>query len=266
MCVVSVFEVPDRYRKGPPPVRGTIHCSVQCYQPHPRGLRAIHVESSDRLLGHERIDTEKPEMSPPNRIYVDLDDVLCRTARGFLEVLEREFGKKVAYEEIASFDLGRSFGLGPHELKRFMRLAHQPEVLLKLAPVEGAIEALAAWKMAGYELTVVTGRPPATESVSQEWLDHNQVPHDALRFVDKYGRADSRYPGSFATPLRELADAGFRLAVEDSLHTAEFLAGPLAIPVLLMERPWNRDKGVGPSDGIVRCRNWQEVMERFPHP
>ena len=34
-------------------------------------------------------------------IYVDLDDVLCETARHFLVVVEREFNRRIAYEELA---------------------------------------------------------------------------------------------------------------------------------------------------------------------
>ena len=44
-------------------------------------------------------------------IYVDLDDVLCETARGFLGLLQREFDRRVAFEDIRDFDLGVSFGL-----------------------------------------------------------------------------------------------------------------------------------------------------------
>jgi len=38
-------------------------------------------------------------------IYVDFDDVLCETARHFLVVVEREFNKRIAYEELTDFDI-----------------------------------------------------------------------------------------------------------------------------------------------------------------
>ena len=38
-------------------------------------------------------------------IYVDMDDVLTDSTEAFLAVLEQDFGKKVAFDEILDFDL-----------------------------------------------------------------------------------------------------------------------------------------------------------------
>ena len=46
-------------------------------------------------------------------IYVDLDDVLCETARHFLLIIEREFNKRIAYDQLTDFDVGLSCGLRP---------------------------------------------------------------------------------------------------------------------------------------------------------
>ena len=51
----------------------------------------------------------------PKTIYVDLDDVLCHAARHFLVIIEREFGKQIAYEQLTHFDVGHSCGLTPGE-------------------------------------------------------------------------------------------------------------------------------------------------------
>ena len=109
-------------------------------------------------------------------IYVDLDDVLCETGRGFVEVLRTEFGKAVDFEAIHSFDLGISFGLDREELHRFMKVAHAPEVLLGMHPIEGAAEALEGWRSSGYEVRVVTGPPPETEEISRRWLADRKPP------------------------------------------------------------------------------------------
>jgi len=95
-------------------------------------------------------------------IYVDMDDVLGQTARAFAAVFERDYGRKVDLEEIESFDLGISLGLSPERLAAFMRSVHRPEVLAEIEPMEGAVEALEAWVDDGYEVPVVTGRPPGT--------------------------------------------------------------------------------------------------------
>ncbi len=63
-------------------------------------------------------------------VYVDMDDVLCQTALRCLAIIEREFGKQVAYEQITTFDLGQACGLKAEELAELFRIVHQPDELL----------------------------------------------------------------------------------------------------------------------------------------
>ena len=194
-------------------------------------------------------------MSPPP-IYVDMDDVLCETARGFVSLLEREFGRRVSFDQIHDFDLGVSFGLDPAELERFFEIAHRHELLTDLDPLPGAIETVRAWAATGTEIAVVTGRPSSTAAACRGWLERHDVPHRELTFVDKYGRASAAAEPE-VLPLEALRRDSYRLAVEDSLPTARFLA-ERGIPVLLVDRPWNQ----GDCDGVHRCRDWAEIGRR----
>lgn len=205
------------------------------------------------------------------RIYVDLDDVLSQTARAFLRLLAADYGKVIELDAIESFDLSVSFGLDAEELRRFMHDAHRPELLLGIEPMPGADDSLGAWKRRGYEIHVMTGRPPAAAEVSRAWLGRHRMPHDALHFVDKYARYDpAAWDG--AEPvlrLEDIATDGYRLFVEDSLATAAALARASAAPVALMDRPWNRDPSRidgGTAATIHRCTGWSEIAERFPEP
>jgi len=193
----------------------------------------------------------------PQTVYVDFDDVLCATARGFLEVLETEFGKRVEFEAIVDFDLGRSFDLEPAELERFFELAHEPDVLARFQPLEGAFETLAEWKDAGFEIAVVTGRPPDTREASAAWLAKHEVVHDDLIFVDKYGHA----PGGL--PLAEVLARDYAWVVEDSFAMALQLAGA-GHQVRLLDRPWNRLEATAVGGEIWRCADWAEVRRQAP--
>ena len=202
-------------------------------------------------------------------IYVDMDDVIGQTARTFAKVFEREYGRRVDLEEIESFDLGLSLGLSPESLDSFMKSVHRPEVLAEIEPMEGAIEALAAWVSRGYEVDVVTGRPPETEAVSRQWLAAWDVPHHSLTFLDKYSWSDELFSGSRAISMAELSRRPFSLVVEDSAEVARRIAGVLDAPVALLDRPWNRSspKPEEEFDGrIFRCHDWQELSERFSQP
>jgi len=202
-------------------------------------------------------------------IYVDIDDVLAQTARAFARVFEQEYGRRIDLEEIESFDLGVSLGLSPASLDDFMKSVHRPEVLAEIEPMDGAVEVLAAWVDRGYEVAVVTGRPPGTEAVSREWLTKQEVPHHSLTFLDKYSWSEDLFSGSQAISIEELSRRSFSLVVEDSAEVACRLAGVLEAPVALLDRPWNRSSP-RPEDElkgrIFRCRDWQDIGERFSQP
>ena len=158
-------------------------------------------------------------MPTSETIYVDMDDVLCETARGCLDVIERLFGKRVAYEQLIDFDLGNSCELSAEETAALYHIVHHPDELLRLKPVNGAIAVLNRWIAAGFEIAIVTGRPPATYEVSLDWLAREGMPYHSFTVVDKY----RRFPTETAVSLSELAARKFVFAVEDSATMARYL-------------------------------------------
>jgi 5'(3')-deoxyribonucleotidase len=205
-------------------------------------------------------------MTAASRIYVDFDDVLCETAQSLVSLLERRHRRTVAIEDIRSFDLGESFGLSAGELTAFMELAHEPDVLLAIPPVPGAVTVMRDWNARGYPVDIVTGRPPSAYAASREWLARLGVPYASLVFVDKYGRGHAEHPGVPIVPVDDLARRGLRLAIDDSPVAIRFLARHLDIPVVVFDRPWNRElPGIGAEheQRLVRCRGWSEINDRF---
>lgn len=203
------------------------------------------------------------------RIYVDFDDVLAKTALAFTRLLEETFGKRVALEEITSFDLSKSFDLTQEEIDHFMVEAHRPERLLAVEPMEGAVDVLSAWHAQGCEIDVLTGRPPASGEVSREWLRRHGVPHSELYFVDKYSRYDQTAWEGHGRVLQmsELHGDTYDVVVEDSLKTASYLAEATPARILLFDRPWNRDVSALPESTVARierCRDWDEAATVFP--
>lgn len=191
-------------------------------------------------------------------LYVDLDDVLCETARHFLLVVEREFGRRVEYERLVDFDMGVSCGLTPGERDALYRIIHEPDELLRMAPIPEAIAALEAWSAAGREIAIVTGRPPDTLESTREWLARAGAPHHSLTLVDKYGRftPDQRV----AIGLDQLRTRSFSVAIEDSLPMARFLAREMRVPVALIDCPWNRSAAL--DAGVERAGDWAAVLRR----
>ena len=208
-------------------------------------------------------------MSYTPQIYADYDDVLCETALEFTRVLEREFGKRVPFPDIFSFDLGKSFGLSPGEVAKLMRRVHEPDVLAAMEPVESAVEVLKSWRDSGCEVSVITGRPAYSRDASQEWLDRHEVPYSRLQFVDKYSRANPHEDGIRVLSLDELCARKFCLAIEDAPAMVKTLADRTRMPVAMLARPWNAAPLAlrhGAARRVARCRNWQEILARFPTP
>jgi len=192
-------------------------------------------------------------------IYVDIDDVLADSTRSFVHLFEREFGRRVAFEDVVSFDFKVSFGLNDAEFNRFFRMIHRPEVMIDFEPMDGAVDLLKRWSRSGYPIHVVTGRPAASLEVSVAWLEKYDVPRDDVILVDKYGRGDG--DRHVAISLEELAAMPFCLAVEDSAEMAHHLSGKMGVPVALFDRPWNQDAQTGRR--LRRCRTWADIDRIF---
>jgi uncharacterized protein len=188
-------------------------------------------------------------------IYVDLDDVLCQTARHFLVIVEREFGKRVSYEQLTNFDIGTSCGLRIEEREHLYRVVHEPDELIKIAPIEAAIAALRQWAEAGFEIAIVTGRPPDSYEPSLVWLSQNRVPYHSFSMVNKYGRFTTE--NTVAINLDELATRNYCWAVEDSLPMAQYLAGQMNLRVALIDCPWNRS--VQQHANVNRYTDWPTI-------
>ena len=193
-------------------------------------------------------------------IYVDLDDVLCQTARHFLVIVEREFNKRVSYEQLTNFDIGTSCGLRTEEREHLYRVVHEPDELIKIAPIEAAIAALRQWVEAGFEIAIVTGGPPDSYEPSLAWLSQHRVPHNSFSMVNKYGRFMTE--NTVAINLDELATRNYCWAVEDSLPMAQYLAGQMNLRVALIDCPWNRS--AQQHANVSRYADWPTIGQSMP--
>jgi uncharacterized HAD superfamily protein len=196
----------------------------------------------------------------PATVYVDLDDVLCETARHFLVVIEREFGKRVTYEQLTNFDIGTACGLLPQERDSLYRIVHEPDELMQMAPIDRAIATLDQWAGAGFEIAIVTGRPPDAYEPSLAWLAQHRVPYNSFTMVNKYLRFATE--NTVAISLAELASRNYCWAVEDSLPMAQYLAGQMNLRVALIDCPWNRSNEYHAN--VDRFADWSTIARAMP--
>jgi hypothetical protein len=200
-------------------------------------------------------------------VYVDFDDVLSETARLLADIVAQRFGRHTPFEKIYSFDLGISFGLQDHEQDVLIELFHDADVLGSIPPVPGAAEAMQAWHHAGCDVHIITGRPPQTHDASCNWLQTHRMPYTDISFVDKYGRGHTNVQGVNQMTLDDLQACRFALIVDDSPDMAQFFGQNMNQIVAVFDRPWNQELGpVESQSNVVRCHNWDHVLNTFPAP
>lgn len=188
-------------------------------------------------------------------IYIDMDDVLCDTAGAYTHLLAHEFGKTVSFEDIFSFNLQQSFDLDDDENRRLFTRGHEPDFINNLRPMDRMLAVLQDWRKKGHHISVVTGRHTSTWSQSLKWLEAQKVPYHSFIMVDKYGWSET--DERIAISLDELSTIEFHIGVEDSPKMADFLSARMDLPLLLFDRPWNRDYTTNST--TVRCHDWQSV-------
>lgn len=200
-------------------------------------------------------------------IYLDFDDVLCETARMLLDIVEETFGKRIRFEDIHSFDLGISFQLSDKEKAFVSSFFHNDAFLANLPPVEGAAKVVWQWIERGCDVHIVTGRPPETLEVSQQWLQQQGFPDLDITFVDKYGRGHNHVPTTRQMSMEEVEQCPFALIIDDASETIERLAKNRQAPLVLFDRPWNASsKAEHHYEHVRRCRDWLELQNLFPAP
>ena len=195
-------------------------------------------------------------------IYVDMDDVLCDSMATYLQILAREFNKQVAFEDVHTFDLQEAFKLTPDEYEHFFYILHQDEIIMALAPMAGAVRAVQNWHARGCPIAIVTGRPPETREASRAWLTRHRVPFQSFTLVNKYARQAAA--GDTSLSLEALSRLKFCLAIEDSAKMARFITSHMAVPVALLDRPWNRS--INGHPGLTRYATWHDIGRGHPDP
>lgn len=187
------------------------------------------------------------------KIAVDLDDVLVDSLPEYMRRFCDRFRCTVPAEE-AAWEIFRRH---PHipataiwefygELERSRFLATRPAH-------PGAVQAIRALVAAGHRLYVVTGRLPEHVAHTRSLLAREGVLELFEELVHRQGpEAAADYKP------RIIRERGLDLLIDDELHVA-LAAAAIPVPVLLVDRPWNR--AVLPP-GVQRVADWEEALQR----
>lgn len=196
---------------------------------------------------------------PSMRVYCDIDDILCETARALLTLARERFSRVCRYEEVRDFNLQRVFGLSDDEMRRFSVLSHEYDNLIAYEPIPGAAESLLRLAAEGHEIDLVTGRPATCYRATEDWLKKVGLGDFPVIYVDKYNRPCPHVEGAPRTvPLAEFRNRVYDFAVDDSPLALDFLKTWPKTRVFVFDRPWNRDYPLAPN--MRRVRDWSDLL------
>ena len=194
------------------------------------------------------------------RFYIDYDDCLCETARAFVEIADRLFGKKVPYEKVLYFNLQDSFQLTDKEYEELMTEGHRPEILMSYEETSGAVKVINDWIDEGHEVFIITGRPFSSYDASRRWLDEHGLKRAKMFCLNKYGRDSFIKNSDFNLELEDYYRMHFDYAIEDSPAAFKFFRHLPDLKVLVFDRPWNRECDL-PSGNYTHCPDWDRISE-----
>ena len=194
------------------------------------------------------------------RFYIDYDDCLCETARAFVEIADRLFGKKVPYEQVRFFNLQDSFQLTDKEYEELMTEGHRPEILMAYKETPGAVRVINDWIDQGHEVYIITGRPFSSFDASRRWLDEHGLKRAKMFCLNKYGRDSFIKNSDFNLELEDYYQMHFDYAIEDSPAAFKFFRHLPDLKVLIFDRPWNQGCEL-PTGNDKHCPDWESIAE-----
>jgi len=167
-------------------------------------------------------------------LSIDCDNILCDTARAFLEYYKLESWKEISYDAIHHPYLHKNKALSEIDLSRegyyqFFCRAHDTS---SLQPMSWSQEWIRALKNSWYDLHVVTGRLDKQLDHTKHWLDmyFPDMFYDIHLWSDMTDQHISKWD------LCKNIDA--QLHIDDFIHYAQEIIVE-DIPVLVLDCPRN---------------------------
>jgi uncharacterized HAD superfamily protein len=175
-------------------------------------------------------------------IGLDIDGVIADAVSVMLPLLSEASQRPVTPRDICCRDFSASLGIDEAAARRVWEQTVNDGLLHRAAPIEGALEGLAA--LGRHEVWLVTARPAFMRELTESWLAENGVSYDNIRFDMSGSKAE--------------AGPAFDLFVEDFLEEARPLA-EAGIYTLVYDQPWNQAPAL--PDNCARVYGWDDVLE-----
>ena len=167
------------------------------------------------------------------RIGIDIDNVIADSYPVYLNRYNQRFKTSILWEEVTDFYFSTQ-RVNQKESQEFIYSLIESKIFqMNLPPYRDAIDVVRGWSNKGIKLHYITARPQSTRKVTHEWLKKHDFWSKGAT-LDMYD--ESSHVSDVDYKKGVVMEKKIDLMIEDTLE----IAMALPIPVLLLDRPWNR--------------------------
>lgn len=179
---------------------------------------------------------------------IDIDGVLTDEGPDNNSIWQQKmnefFDRKITLKE-KSYDLAKAFAINNQELNDFIQ-AKIKDVYSSVKPVDKARKLLVELYKEGHRLILITARHEEHRSLTEKWLNENQIPYHELHH--EYDKAPLAVKKDISLFIDDRKENALEIAAQD-------------IPVFLINKYHNYDfEG---NNKIKKVNNWDEIKENI---
>lgn len=189
---------------------------------------------------------------PRRKIAIDLDDVLAAHVEAFIEFSNSHYNTSIGIEEYSDHWTDIWGEIGREEIEARAAEFHTHESVVGYDEKLGAQEAI-TYLASKNDLYIVTARPRQIVDASLEWVEaHFPGVFKDVLFVPIWDKSNT------LTKADICIEIGATCLIDDIPRHCNIAAEAGIKSILFGNYAWNRNLDV--VDGVVRCRDWQEVV------
>ncbi len=185
-------------------------------------------------------------------IVLDLDSVLSYTEEALNNYIIEEFGIHIDWEnEVENYELKRMPRLTDKMKEELEDVIHNGDLLYNIKPHNYAEHATKKLRNEGFEIAIVTSRPPRLKNPTIEWLNKHDIVYDRFYLIPSLNK------------YLIVEDIDAKAVVEDRFDVLEkilYECGPLELGLYMVRQPWNKRDY---NEYIVKTRDIADAVDRI---
>jgi uncharacterized HAD superfamily protein len=198
----------------------------------------------------------------PQKIGIDIDDVVADCAAPYLRAFAAEFGLNLGDGPLGWQLLDR-LDVPVADKEDFRVRLYGGPFFSNLDCYEDCAEAIGSLRDAGHVLHFITARSERRRRVTEEWLERHGLMRHAtglhLRPTGDFAPRSYDVRGSAQYKMGKALELSLDAFCEDDPFISERLAES-GVRVFLFDRPWNAQLV---HDRIARVRGWDDVVRHL---